>query len=1556
MATAGSSPTPQWDSRNNGFIPPAQLNRLRQASPLAREFVSSERPRSMATDAPPSQGSYALRPSLPTSSNHARSSSFFAFLKPNDNVPSTMPARTAEPGQQRQVPADEQGRLSADTRQPHPPPSSTLDRVQSLPTLGQSQPPPPQLHPEIRSVVNLTHAHAHKVYMSGPLVRRIERLPDGHHPAKDEGWREVWAQLGGTTLSVWDMKEIEEARAQGKEVPPTYINVTDAFVQVLGAVTIPASLGKPVQKYNNVVTLNTAGSNLILFSCPNAAALISWATALRLSAWEKARLEEVYTAHLIRITLGDGHDTPSTLVRGRREGWVRIRIAGQTDWKHLWMAIIAGPPPPDTPGSPPKPTSPPPEPQHKRRISSLFGRDNNQSQAPPTAPLLVFYPSPKPKDRKKPFLTLRNVSQAFAVYPERPELINKSTLMKIEGTIGDQEVAMSMRKREGWVLVMPELEAGVPQANETIRWLIAFHDAFSLYGRPRAYSWDPRDQASMMFAYPVGPARDSLFLERESAETMDPRDDQTSTVRSRLLNILSLRLQVNSPQSAASKSQSSTLSSTIPSLLSTEGQAKAAPQNGYPLHMPPLNIGSPGPEAAMRRALTPIVEGSVISENPNRLPIVGAAIPSNDAALKQEQSETPSPAPVSLPSVYTPTEGSSVPVSPPVERSEESSTAKPSTANGISLTDGGRSERPSVDGTRPKDAGAVSPTSPASLQSSTASPPSLSPTISNLPSSVSPVKVPRRSPSPKFSVLTSPHSMTDSPARPNPNQSFSEFATESRPPLPAPLVPRAAPIQPSLPSRDSVQTTDSSRDGVHGIYDEAGALYYIQQVEQGALDEDQPTPEGDDKELSLIREISHPSHPQFIPPAISPLRPKTASPPPPPTASSSRLLPSIDTSHRKPPIQPLPRTPTLDYGPDRRPAGARAAPVSNRQDAQSSTAQLSRNLSMRSAVNAQQGNTSQSEDPDADALAALTFLERHQDDGPVAPAPMASPPQAVASRPSQETPAIVEPDAQPQTPESENTSAYRSSFAPSKNAMQRKARSDAHQAAHEAATHRPGHGEGKTKGKSKSVGAWGDSSDEEEEEEEEEDVDSDGEPVAPRDDRSVSNYAASINQRSRISSPRGSSPLASGGDVQPAQPHPRPPRNLPPVPIPRGQAHDVDALGPRRPDQFDAGRRSYYEDGVSHGYAAPQGPIPTHAPAPVPPRHMWSQVLDPGHTPGAVPENSNTRDTFIQLESPAQTMTKAFTPHGLLSAGLQDKEDRSAKRQEELARETGASLINVPSKPLPPQTGLLGAITAHERDRKREGGVGAALTEREREKRLAEERQRKLDELQRQQLEQMQQGGSLYGQQLSGYNPMMNPMMMGMNPMMTPFMGYPGIMPGFGNPQHMFAAQQAAQAYQQAMLSLSQAGSQIGGEGGIPAPMSGVMTSGGIGGPSPAPLNPMMTTPTPLSPMMTGGGMGMGAFDPRFSMMMMNPMAMGMGLGSPGMMGTPMGMGMPMNTGAGFVDPRMSQFDPGLQAPSPNYLQSSRPTSSNLGPNPNASPAPSDGARRSASASPRPPH
>jgi hypothetical protein len=71
-------------------------------------------------------------------------------------------------------------------------------------------------------------AHTQKIYFSGPLVHKLDRNPDGQKPHKDEGWRDVWAQLYGTTLSIWDMGEVKIASQQGKEVPPSYINITEA--------------------------------------------------------------------------------------------------------------------------------------------------------------------------------------------------------------------------------------------------------------------------------------------------------------------------------------------------------------------------------------------------------------------------------------------------------------------------------------------------------------------------------------------------------------------------------------------------------------------------------------------------------------------------------------------------------------------------------------------------------------------------------------------------------------------------------------------------------------------------------------------------------------------------------------------------------------------------------------------------------------------------------------------------------------------------------------------------------------------------------------------------------------------------------------------------------------------------------------------------------------------------------------------------------------------------------------------------------------------------------
>lgn len=214
----GGPPTssPQWDSRNTGFISPTRLQQMRKQSPV-HQFSLQPDPSADSTVPPPQPTPQGRPGSAGSPAQHGRSSSFFSFRTRSSTEPAATLTKTR---------SNEFGQMSPRMQQQ---PAQPQPQQQARPPPAQQGPPqPPQLHPEIRSVVQLTVAHAHKVYFSGPMVRRIERQPDGHPPAKDEGWKDVWGQLGGTTLSVWDMQEIEEANKHGREVPPTYINITDA--------------------------------------------------------------------------------------------------------------------------------------------------------------------------------------------------------------------------------------------------------------------------------------------------------------------------------------------------------------------------------------------------------------------------------------------------------------------------------------------------------------------------------------------------------------------------------------------------------------------------------------------------------------------------------------------------------------------------------------------------------------------------------------------------------------------------------------------------------------------------------------------------------------------------------------------------------------------------------------------------------------------------------------------------------------------------------------------------------------------------------------------------------------------------------------------------------------------------------------------------------------------------------------------------------------------------------------------------------------------------------
>ena len=195
----------------------------------------------------------------------------------------------------------------------------------------------------------------------------------------------------------------------------------------------------------------------------------------------------------------------------------------------------------------------------------------------------------------------------------------------------------------------------------------------------------------------------------------------------------------------------------------------------------------------------------------------------------------------------------------------------------------------------------------------------------------------------------------------------------------------------------------------------------------------------------------------------------------------------------------------------------------------------------------QEAVTAGFDDP-SEALAALAYLDVSE--GRV---PSVSASGSVTSS-SSPPPAKVEPVANRGFQESASTSEVKSSFAPSRQAEERKKKAQAQQAAIQASVNKPGRANGKKK--LKQAGSWVDSSDEEEEEEEEEDedVDSDGEPSnAPPPPRMQQQQVNASFQAQQLHQQQSFLPSSSvypslAGDGQQTYSHVRPPRTLPQPP------------------------------------------------------------------------------------------------------------------------------------------------------------------------------------------------------------------------------------------------------------------------------------------------------------------------------------------------------------------------------------------------------------------------
>jgi CCR4-NOT transcriptional complex subunit CAF120 len=323
----------------------------------------------------------------------------------------------------------------------------------------------------------------------------------------------------------------------------------------------------------------------------------------------------------------------------------------------------------------------------------------------------------------------------------------------------------------------------------------------------------------------------------------------------------------------------------------------------------------------------------------------------------------------------------------------------------------------------------------------------------------------------------------------------------------------------------------SAEESGTNIFDEAGALYYMKEFETDGQNRRVPSTIAEDTDESQSdvttprnfpsRERSPALRIQTAPtapvrsgtPGLLDRQMTTAS-----MASSGLGLDGTVISHGTASKQPVPRVV---------PANPNIIAAVDHSDDESSAGH-------HNAMSERLHASSMTPDDNADALAALSFLEQEPsaDQPAVTPKPPPPPPPPKVRTPS--PPVDIETSAQ-----------FRSSFAPSKQAAERKARVQAQEAASHAAAHRPGRANGKRQSTMADRVGWNQSSDEEEEEDDDDD-DADSDGPRPRAQHVAPNLVPPPPTQPLQPRPRHGSPVPPvdfSGD-----PHQRPPRNLPPLP------------------------------------------------------------------------------------------------------------------------------------------------------------------------------------------------------------------------------------------------------------------------------------------------------------------------------------------------------------------------------------------------------------------------
>ncbi len=240
----------------------------------------------------------------------------------------------------------------------------------------------------------------------------------------------------------------------------------------------------------NILSISTAGRNRYLLHFNSHHSLIQWTSAIRLAMFEHSTLQEAYTGALVAGKGKSLNNINIIMERARQpvQQWVRVRFGAGVPWRRCYCVI-----------------EPPNEKEYQKAQKEFKKRSPyDRTHGPVLKGEIRFFDTKKEAEKKKkhqrPIAAITDAYSAYAIYPQAKELIDTSTLLKIEGDITIHSEPPS--STEGFVFVMPETHPAVSGFEMLLRTLFPTWDTFALYGRPGRLVASTLDSRSLMFAMP----------------------------------------------------------------------------------------------------------------------------------------------------------------------------------------------------------------------------------------------------------------------------------------------------------------------------------------------------------------------------------------------------------------------------------------------------------------------------------------------------------------------------------------------------------------------------------------------------------------------------------------------------------------------------------------------------------------------------------------------------------------------------------------------------------------------------------------------------------------------------------------------------------------------------------------------------------------------------------------------------------------------------------------------------------------------------------------------